>query len=114
MRRLHHPLNRWPVGMSQGEIRAAKRLHAMERIAKSHEQLGRMLGYPPCCVDAFTSPHRDDPDSEWRDPCPEWDGSGFIPCPGCREREPLALHREIMARRRANGVRLQLRSPVLP
>ena len=62
----------------------------------SFEAYGEYFGYPACCIDAFSKlTHIGDPHLRDR----PFNGTGFIPCEMCCERDPEDLLTEINARR---------------
>jgi hypothetical protein len=76
--------------MHRREIRNMKRLWALCRVLRESSKIGRALGYPPCCIQAF---------QEFSCVPSSFDGSGFRACAACAERPHREVWREIHARR---------------
>lgn len=69
----------------------------MERVVL----LGKVFGYPDCCVDAFVVRHAMHEAGEEIDPGPfKLDGTGFVPCPACNQKSEAELISIIQARRK--------------
>jgi hypothetical protein len=96
--------------MRRGEIRQELRFIALRLIIRDERRLGLTLGYLSCCVDSFIEAGGCAFGQGIAIP-PEWDGSGYVPCQNCAQINPVDLWRDIMARRRINGVRIRLRYP---